>query len=74
MLWVSFQFASLHKKTDSKTSRTKLKHQVGKLSKDTHFSLNRLVLCCNTCLIERMAHAALWPTSHHFTTLKSGSF
>lgn len=71
MLWVSFQFASLDKKTDSKTSRTKLKRQVGKLSKDTHFSLNHLVLRYKTCLIERMAPAALGPTSHHFTALKS---
>lgn len=69
-----FPFASLNKKTDGKTSRTKLKRRVGKLSKDTHFSLNHLLLCYNTCLIERMAHAALWPTSNHFTALKSGSF
>lgn len=56
---------------DSKTSRTKLKRHVGKLNKDTHFSLNHLVLCYKTCLTERMAHAALGPTSHHFTALKS---
>lgn len=66
MLWVSFQFVSLNKQMASKTSRTKLEHHVEKLSRDTHSSLNHLVLGYNTCQIEKMV---MWPSGPPINSL-----
>lgn len=74
MLWISFQFNSQNEKMDSEASRTRIKPKVEKLSKDTRSFLNHLVLCDNTCLIERMAYVAHWHTNKYFTALKGGSF